>query len=125
MKNTLFNFANRSTGSETWTGVLQLVKVGRSSLLPLKPKHRLGHPENYYFLLSKELFIGSKYPKNKLFDFEKNFTGVHALMVHLLLSQTSTNSGFQGCYRHVYKVPVGMVYDRKKEGTHVGQCFSF
>ena len=44
------------------------------SVLPLQPKHRLGHPENHLFLLSKKLFIGSKYPKNKLFNFEKNFT---------------------------------------------------
>ena len=30
-----------------------------------KPKYRLGHPENYLLLLSKNIFTGSKYPKNK------------------------------------------------------------
>ena len=40
-------------------------------VLPFKPKYCLGHPENYLFFLSKNMFIGSKYPKNKLFNFEK------------------------------------------------------
>ena len=44
-------------------------------VLPFQPKYRLSHPENYLFLLSKKLFTGSEYPKNKLFNFEKNFTG--------------------------------------------------
>ena len=39
------------------------------------PKYRLGHPENYLFLSCKKLFLGSKYPTNILFNFEKNFTG--------------------------------------------------
>ena len=33
-------------------------------------ENRLGHPENYLFLLSKKLFLGSKYLKNKLINFE-------------------------------------------------------
>ena len=37
----------------------------------LSRNYRLGHPENYLFLLSKNLFTGSKYPKNKLINFEK------------------------------------------------------
>ena len=32
-------------------------------------------PKNVYFLLSKSILVGSKYPKIKWFDFEKNFTG--------------------------------------------------
>ena len=33
--------------------------VGASKpVLPFQPKHRLGHPENYLFLLSKKIFIG-------------------------------------------------------------------
>ena len=43
-------------------------------MLPFQPKHRLGHPENYLFLIPEKLFIGSKYPKIVLFNFEKNFT---------------------------------------------------
>ena len=43
-------------------------------VLPFKPKYRLGHPENYLFLLSKNIFTGSKYPKINWFAFEKNFT---------------------------------------------------
>ena len=39
------------------------------------PKHRLGHPENYLFSLSKQIFSGSKYPKNILFKFENRSTG--------------------------------------------------
>ena len=44
-------------------------------MLPFQPKYRLGHPENYLFVLSKKIFTGSKYPKINLFNFEKNFTG--------------------------------------------------
>ena len=45
-------------------------------VLPFQPKFCLGHPENYLFLLSKNLFTGSKYPKFDLLNFEKYFTGV-------------------------------------------------
>ena len=34
----------------------------------------LRSPRKLLFLLSKNIFTGSKYPKNKLFNFEKNFT---------------------------------------------------
>ena len=51
-----------------------LISKGPPTVLPFQPKYRLGHPENYLFLLSKKLFIGSKYPKINLFNFEKNFT---------------------------------------------------
>ena len=44
-------------------------------VLLFQPKYRLGHPENYLFLLSKKIFTGSKYPKNKLIKFEKRNTG--------------------------------------------------
>ena len=37
------------------------------------------HPEHYLFLLSNFLLIGSKYPKNKLFNFEKDFTGARSI----------------------------------------------
>ena len=43
-------------------------------MLPFKPNYRLAHPENYLFLLSKEIFSGSKYQKNILFNFEKGST---------------------------------------------------
>ena len=39
---------------------------GLQALLPFQPKYRLGHPENYLFLLSKSKFAGSKNPKNNL-----------------------------------------------------------
>ena len=39
------------------------------------PNYCVGHPEIYLFLLSKKMILGSKYPKNCLFNFEKNFTG--------------------------------------------------
>ena len=39
-------------------------------------KYRLGHPENYLFLLSKNIFSGSKYPKNIKFNFENRRTGL-------------------------------------------------
>ena len=41
----------------------------------LLPKHRLGHPEKYIFVLSNNIFSGSKYPKNILFYFENGSTG--------------------------------------------------
>ena len=41
------------------------------AVLLFKPKYRLGPSENYLFLLSKNIFSGSKYPKIKLFNFEK------------------------------------------------------
>ena len=40
-------------------------------VLPFDPKHRLGHHEDYQFVLSKRIFTGSKYPENKLINFEK------------------------------------------------------
>ena len=61
-----------------------------STVLLFKPKYRLGHPENYLFLLSKKIFSGSKHPKNKLFDFENRSTGAVAreqccVCAHLIL----------------------------------------
>ena len=53
---------------------IQAKKRVSRAVLPFWPKYRLGHPENYLFLLSKKSFIGSKYPKINLFHFEKNFT---------------------------------------------------
>ena len=44
------------------------------AVLRFEPKHRLGHPNKYLFLLSKNLFTGSKYPRINWFNFEKNFT---------------------------------------------------
>ena len=41
-------------------------------VLPFQPNYRLAHPKNYLFILSKKIFSGSKYPKNILFNFEKN-----------------------------------------------------
>ena len=35
-----------------------------------KPKYCLGHPENYVFLLGKNIFLASKYPKSISFHFE-------------------------------------------------------
>ena len=49
----------------------------RSPVLPFWPNYRLGHPENYLFSLSKKIFSGSKYPKIKLFNFEKGSTAGH------------------------------------------------
>ena len=34
-----------------------------SPVLPFQPKYRLRHPGNYSFLLSENMFIGSKYSK--------------------------------------------------------------
>ena len=42
-------------------------------------KYRLAHLGNYLFLLSKIIFSGWKYPKNKLINFEKRSTGWHIL----------------------------------------------
>ena len=33
----------------------------------LKPKYRIGHPQNYLFSLSNEVILGWKYPKNIFF----------------------------------------------------------
>ena len=41
------------------------------AVLPFWPKHRLGHPENYLFSLSKEIYSGSKYYTNVVYHFEK------------------------------------------------------
>ena len=37
--------------------------VHQCPVLPFQPKYRSGHPENYLFLLSRNLFSRSKYPK--------------------------------------------------------------
>ena len=50
------------------------------AVLPFWPNHRLGHPENYLFSLSKKIFSGSKYPKIKLFNVEKGSTGCLMLL---------------------------------------------
>ena len=44
-------------------------------MLLYKTKYRLGHPQNYLFLLSKKIFSGSKYPKKTSFHFENRSTG--------------------------------------------------
>ena len=86
----------------------------KPAVLPFQPKYRVGHPENYLFLLSNKLFIGSKYQKNKLLKFEKNFTGnqtplkestrqtrvVHA--PHALDAPNSFFQLYQRCTRHQY-----------------------
>ena len=54
--------------------------VWNSSVLPLKPNLRLGHPENYLFSLSKKILFESKYPKNILFIVEKGSTGTHVFV---------------------------------------------
>ena len=36
-----------------------------SSVLLFQPKYRLGYPENYLFVLAKNIFSGSKYPKKE------------------------------------------------------------
>ena len=57
----------------------QLISFSQPSVVAtsvaVQPKCRLGHPENYLFLLSKNMFVGSKNPKINKFNFEKNFTG--------------------------------------------------
>ena len=55
-------------------GLADVVQVRSLPVLPFQPKYRLGHPEIFLFLLSKKVLTGSKYPKNRLFSFEKNFT---------------------------------------------------
>ena len=35
-------------------------------MLLFQPKYRLGHPENYLFLLSINIFTGSKYPQKEM-----------------------------------------------------------
>ena len=37
------------------------------AVLLFKPKHRIGHPENYVFSLSEKIFSGSKYPKKEFY----------------------------------------------------------
>ena len=40
--------------------------LASAAVLPFKPKHRLGHPENYIFLSSNNIFIGPKYSNPSL-----------------------------------------------------------
>ena len=56
-----------------------------------QPKYRLGHPENYLFLLSKRVLLGSKYPKKYFINFENNFTDFKARYRHLRLLQRFLN----------------------------------
>ena len=58
------------------------------SVLPFQPKYCLRHPENYLFLLSKNIFTGSKYSKNKLYNFEKHFTDYNMRYI-FIVSQCS------------------------------------
>ena len=56
-----------------------------SPVLPIQPRYRLAHPENYLFSLSKKIFSGSKYPKNIKFNFEKRSTNERLLCYENLL----------------------------------------
>ena len=60
-------------GSETSVAISLLLST-TGPVLPFQPNYRSGHPENYLFSLSKKIFSGSKYPKIKLFNFEKGST---------------------------------------------------
>ena len=57
---------------------LHCVETGRCPVLrpvlPFYPKYCLGHPENYFLYLSKNIFIRTKYPKTNKFNFEKKNT---------------------------------------------------
>ena len=67
-------FCRSSFGDELLDRNLRSVKV-------FQPKYRLGHPENYLFLLSGKIFLGSKYPKIIQFNFEKKFTDRNSLLM--------------------------------------------
>ena len=60
------------------------VQGASHTVLPSWPNHRLGHPENHLFSLPKNIFPGSKYPKDIEFNFEKGSTVhiVRALQQH-------------------------------------------
>ena len=45
-------------------------------MLPFWPNYRFSHPDNYSFSLSTKIFSRSKYPKIKLFNFEKGGTAL-------------------------------------------------
>ena len=45
-------------------------------VLIFQQKHRLAHPENYLFSLSKYMFSGSKYPENISSNFENRSTAL-------------------------------------------------
>ena len=59
----------------TRKGILTAVRAlfwhNPESVKFFKPKYSLCHPKNYLFILSKKVFLGSKYPKNTQFDSEK------------------------------------------------------
>ena len=52
--------------SSDWGGhkILRRRPSGADPVKFFQPKYRLGHPENYLFLLSKNIFLGWKYPRN-------------------------------------------------------------
>ena len=49
----------------------------KPSVLPFKPKYRLGHPKNYLFSLLKKYFLDQSIQKIFYFIFEKGSTGNH------------------------------------------------
>ena len=75
------------------------------------PKYRLGHPENYLFLLSKNILVGLKYPKINWFNFlilkRKNFTaGNGATREVFLQTITAPWDGWAGLQRRRQFAPL-------------------
>ena len=62
-------------GWGTWGGQTRIVRYVTDSGSFFNPKYRLAQHGNYLFSLPNKLFSGSKYPENKLFDFENKSTG--------------------------------------------------
>ena len=57
------------------------LELASATVVLFQQKYWLGHPENYLFSISKKLFVGSKYPKNKLFDFDHRSVGDHVFNI--------------------------------------------
>ena len=75
------------------------------------PKHRLAHPENCLFSLSKNTFSGSKYPKIILFNFENRSTVACVLCVSCVLAHIYLFITPHTCHTDIYFIIDSYILD--------------
>ena len=67
-----FSYDNKNTGGQVVHLIQDLIQARAfAAVLPFLPKYDFGQPDNYFMLLSKYIFIGSKYLKINVFKFLK------------------------------------------------------
>ena len=67
--------------------------TGRESMVLFQPKYRLGHPENYLFLVSKKTFLDQSIPKKNIVIFKaETMRGISGSMIWLFVASLNQRS---------------------------------